>query len=129
MDISKILIIDDEKIICDFISKKLNKLGYDTRICLNGPESIDAAKLFQPDMIILDVMMPIINGIEIAYTLKKDDMFKKAPIIIISAKTKDQDVKAAYAAGVYKYLFKPVTFITILNEIEVLKKVTNVNNF
>lgn len=129
MDISKILIIDDEKQICEFISKKLKKLGYNTLICLDSKESINIAKSFLPDVIILDIMMPNINGIEVAYKLKNDETTSNIPILVISAKTRDQDVKAAYSAGVYKYLFKPVTFITILNEIELLKKVDNANHF
>jgi len=129
MDISKILIIDDEKNICDFISKKLNKLGYNAQICLNSIDFINIARDFLPDIIILDIMMPNINGIEIIYLLKSDDDLKNIPIFVISAKTRDQDVKIAYAAGAYKYLFKPVTFVSILNEIELLKKVSNDNHF
>lgn len=121
MEISKILIIDDEKIICDFISKKLNKLGYKTHICLNSECVFDILESFIPHLIIMDIMMPILNGIEISYKLKSDIKFSQIPILIISAKTTQQDVDLAYKSGIYKYLFKPLTLADILKEIDILK--------
>lgn len=122
MKISKILIVDDEKIICDFISKKLNKLGYESHICLNSICVFNILETFIPDLIIMDIMMPVLNGIEISYKLKDDIKFSQIPILIISAKTTDQDIKLAFKAGIYKYLFKPITLNDILTEIHILEK-------
>jgi two-component system alkaline phosphatase synthesis response regulator PhoP len=122
MKISKILIVDDEKIICDFISKKLNKLGYNSYICLNSVCVFDILETFIPDLIIMDIMMPVLNGIDISYRLKSNINTSQIPILIISAKTTDQDIKSAFKAGIYKYLFKPITLIDILTEIHILEK-------
>ena len=122
MNIEKILIIDDDNLINQFLNKKLSKLGYKFESCLDPRLAFETIKNFNPDLIFLDVMMPVINGIELAHMLKIDKNTLHIPIIIISAKSSRQDIKASYNIGVHKYLFKPITFSQILDEIEELKR-------
>jgi len=122
MNIEKILIIDDDNLINQFLNKKLSKLGYKFESCLDPRLAFETIKNFNPDLIFLDVMMPVINGVELAHMLKIDKNTLHIPIIIISAKSSRQDIKASYNIGVHKYLFKPITFSQILDEIEELKR-------
>jgi len=123
MEIKKILIIDDDHLISMFMNRKLNKLGYECKACLDPREAIQIIQEFKPNLIFLDVMMPVINGIELAHIIKNTESISNIPIIIISAKSNKQDINSAYNIGVHKYIFKPITLSEVINEIEELKKV------
>lgn len=102
----KILIVDDEPDLLKVTLLRLKKTGYEVFGGADGREVLGLARQIIPDLIILDVYLPVINGDEVAKILKKDDELKHIPIILISATTKTLDERAA-ESGADAYLAKP----------------------
>ena len=108
-----ILVVDDEKDIQNFFRFKLQKIGYEVVVAQNGFEAIEKVKKFRPDLILMDIMMPVMDGLKATENLKKHKEFKNIPIIIVSAITDVKGKAAAYTFGADDYLTKPVDIITM----------------
>ena len=107
-DPSRILIVDDHETNRDILATRLATQGYDLCQATDGQEALDAAKTLLPDLILLDVMMPKLNGIEVCRRLKGDAALPFMSIILVTAKTDTKDVVAGLDAGADEYLTKPV---------------------
>ena len=113
----KILVVDDEKDITETLSFMLKANGYDVITAFDGENGLKAAKEENPDLIILDVMMPKINGYKIARLLKYDNKYKHIPIIMVTARGQDTDKLIGEETGADIYITKPFEFEEILNSI------------
>jgi two-component system alkaline phosphatase synthesis response regulator PhoP len=105
----KILVVDDEKDLLDLIEYNLIKEGYLVYKAENGLEGLKAARSVVPDLIILDVMMPRMDGMELIELLKKDDGLKHIPVIFLTAKADEQSEVRGLEKGADDYIVKPVT--------------------
>jgi DNA-binding response OmpR family regulator len=113
----KILIVDDEVDTVNLLSMTLELAGYATAKALDGHTGISLITEFQPDAIVLDVMMPDQSGIEVLNTIKKT-FTTPPPVIIFSARARVEDVVEGMEAGAYKYLVKPVTRDKLLETVK-----------
>ncbi len=104
----KILLVDDENDILEFVSYNLSKEGFHVLTCNNGKEAIQIAKKENPDLIILDVMMPEMDGIETCHELRSIDKLKDTLIIFLSARGEDYSQVAGFDAGADDYISKPI---------------------
>jgi two-component system phosphate regulon response regulator PhoB len=103
----KILIIEDEPDIVELIAYNLGIEGFDTEGLLDGGEALPTVLSYQPDLIILDIMLPGMNGIEICKALKNTSKTKDIPIIMLSAKSEELDVILGLELGAVDYITKP----------------------
>lgn len=103
----KILIIEDERDIVEMVEYNLKEEGYSTLSALNGEDGINLARSERPDLIVLDIMLPIIDGFEVCRTLKSDDATAQIPIIILSAKSQETDKVVGLELGADDYVTKP----------------------
>jgi DNA-binding response OmpR family regulator len=117
LSIKKILIVDDEIPIHNYLKKKFTKLGYEVSVADEGHSALDRAFLFLPDILLLDIKLPGLNGIEVCKILKSDEKTKHIPIIMLSAKAQTEEIEEGLKAGADKYLCKPIGFPDILKEI------------
>lgn len=101
----KILVIDDEADLCTTIKAQLEASGFNVLAAFSGQEGIDKAKEYKPDLVILDLMMPGMDGFEACRKLKKD--FPSTPVIVLTALEQDDSAKRALSAGAEGYLVKP----------------------
>jgi len=115
----KILIVDDEPDLLKVTLLRLKKTGYEAFGGVDGQEALDLARQIIPDLIILDVYLPIINGDDVAKILKKDDELKHIPIILISATTKSLEERArnSGADGYLRKTFEPEELIGMIKKI------------
>ena len=105
----KILVIDDEEDFIKLIKLNLEKTGkYEVLALQNTKDVLSQVHVFKPDIILLDIIMPGIMGIEVCEMLNKDIIGKGVPIIILSALAKDADKYKAYKVGVVDYMEKPI---------------------
>ncbi|MGD0784782.1 MAG: response regulator [Sedimentisphaerales bacterium] len=102
----KILVVDDEPDLLKVTSLRLEKTGYEVYSGVDGRDVLEIARRVMPDLIILDVYLPGLNGDEVAKILKKDNKLKHIPIILISATTRTLDLKAK-ESGADGYIIKP----------------------
>ncbi len=107
MEKKKILIVDDDFDIVEAIKFNLEFEGIECITAHDGEEALFKAKNEYPDLIVLDVMLPKINGFKVCRLLKFDDVYKKIPIIMLTARAQEKDVKIGGETGADKYLTKP----------------------
>lgn len=117
MGIKKILIADDDQPILSYMQRKFTKLGYEVYVAGNGEEALQQIFSCLPDIVLLDVKMPGLSGIEVCKRMRADDRTKKTPILLLSARAQSAEVKEGLNAGADKYLCKPMSFPDILKEI------------
>ena len=113
-----ILVTDDSPVYVRFAEKILEKNGYSTLTAMDGMSCIKAAKSLNPDLILLDVIMPGINGFEVCRVLKQDVETKDIPIIFVTANTDDETLKKAFMSGGTDYVRKPPNRIELLARIK-----------
>lgn len=116
MDNKKILIVDDEPNIVLSLDYLVRKKGYTPFIARNGSEALSIAHAEIPDLILLDIMMPDIDGYEVCQTLKSDERFATTKIIFLSAKSKKEDIEKGLQMGADKYFTKPFSTKQLLQE-------------
>jgi DNA-binding response OmpR family regulator len=102
-----ILIVDDDSDIRELVAFKLRQMGYGVRVEKDGEVGLVVAREEQPDLILLDVMMPRISGIEICRRLRAEEATAHIPIILITAKAQEMDVERGFSAGANDYIVKP----------------------
>jgi two-component system phosphate regulon response regulator PhoB len=120
MAIKKILVVDDEEPIYTYLQKKLSKVGFNVFLATDGEAALAQAFNNLPDIILLDVKLPKLNGIEVCKRLKAGERTKDIPILILSAKTQFKEIEEGLQAGASKYLCKPISFPDLLKEITAL---------
>ena len=131
MDISsiKILVVDDDPDIVEILKYNLKNSGYSVKSAGNGVEAIKKAKKFIPDIILMDVMMPEMSGIEACQEIKNIDQLSQAIIIFLSARSEDYTQISAYDAGADDYISKPVKPKILIKKISnIAKKINSQKN-
>ena len=117
MNKKKILIVDDDTSITLSISFVLEKEGYAVIIAVDGEEAVKKAKEELPHLIVLDIMLPKINGFEVCKRLKANVQTREIRIIMLTAKGDEKDKRLAEELGVNAYITKPFNIDTLLSEI------------
>ncbi len=114
----KILLVDDEPDILEIIRFNLDKEGYQIKTASNGIKAIEVAEKFLPNLIILDVMMPDLDGIETCERLRQDKRFQETIIMFLTARGEDYSHVAAFDAGADDYVTKPVKPKVLVSKIK-----------
>ncbi|MRI63684.1 response regulator transcription factor [Ornithobacterium rhinotracheale] len=122
MSKNKILLVDDEPDILEFLSYNLRKEGYEVETAVNGVEGVRKAKIIKPDLILLDIMMPEMDGIEACNQIKKIESLSKTLIVFLSARTEEFTQLAGYEVGANDYITKPVKPKVLMSKIKALLK-------
>jgi len=125
---TKILLVDDEQDILEILSYNLEKEGFECLTASNGIEAIKKAKIEKPDLIILDVMMPEMDGIETCNQIRALETLKKVLIIFLSARSEEFSQLAGFNAGADDYITKPIKPKILVSKIKALLRITNKEN-
>jgi two-component system phosphate regulon response regulator PhoB len=104
---SHILVVDDERDILELLHYNLSKLGYDVTCALSGEDALTKLPLCQPNLVLLDLMLPGIDGLEVCKAMKRDAQMANIPIIMLSARGEEVDVVTGLELGADDYLTKP----------------------
>ena len=121
MSMSKrILIVDDEPDIREFLSYYLKNSGYEIELAENGYEALDKVRSFAPDLVLLDVMMPEMNGYETCRKLREDDKYGNTIIAFLSARKEDESLIKGLRIGADDYIPKPIRPKVLVTKIEAL---------
>ncbi|MGB7159230.1 MAG: response regulator transcription factor [Tepidisphaeraceae bacterium] len=109
-----ILVVDDEKDLVDLVTYNLQRNGYDVLCALDGAEAIELAQRHVPDLVILDLMLPRVDGTEVARRLKADARTANVPIVMLTAKGEETDVVVGLTLGADDYVTKPFSMKILL---------------
>ena len=116
----KVLIVDDEPSIAKILRKQLEVAGFEVNVGVDGEDGLAKAREWRPELILLDVMLPKLNGHEVCKALKADDELKKVPVIMLTAKTQRQDQELAQSQGADGFLTKPFQLSELLTKVRAL---------
>lgn len=126
MSNTKILVIDDNPKNVQLLVEILLKNEYDIMACMSGEEALEVLHDFQPELILLDIMMPELDGFEVCKILKKQEDTKEIPIIFITAKNEIDDIIEGFKLGAVDYITKPFNteelLVRIQTQIKILKQ-------
>lgn len=116
----KLLVIDDEVGFVDVVSERLCAKGFDILSAFDGKEGIEKARSERPDLIILDVIMPNMDGYDVCKSLKTDENFRNIPIIMLTVRFEKNDIMFGKQVGADAYLSKPLELDLLLNTVNML---------
>ena len=116
----KILLVEDNEMNRDMLSRRLERRGYEVVIAVDGQQGVDLAKSTLPDLILMDMSLPVIDGWEATRQLKATDGIKATPIIALTAHAMSGDREKALEAGCDDYDTKPIELPRLLGKIETL---------
>ena len=122
---SYILVVDDEKDILEFLSYNLRKESFTVRTALNGELAIEEAKIFKPDLIIMDVMMPEMDGVTACANIREIVDLKDVLILFLTARSEEYSELAGFDAGADDYVTKPIKPKLLISRIKALLKRNN----
>jgi len=118
----KILLVDDEPQLLDMVKMRLEANSYEVITAYDGQEAFEKTKKEKPDLIIMDLMLPKMDGYKVCGLLKKDARFTKIPIIIFTARAQQADIKLGEELGANAYITKPFEPKVLLDKIQELLK-------
>lgn len=118
----KIMVVDDDEDFTRLYKASLSVMGFDTTTVNQSPAAIEMAYLIQPDIFVIDLMMPEVDGAQLCKALRKISLFRKTPIIIITALTDPDSHMTAMQAGANEYLAKPFHIDELKDRIHALLK-------
>lgn len=118
----KVLVCDDERAIVRLLQVQLELDGYEVVVAYDGKSGLDMIRSEHPDLCVIDVMMPYMDGVEVVQRLRRDPETEHVPVILLTAKGQDEDVFRGYSNGADIYLTKP------FNPLEVLTYVRRMTN-
>jgi DNA-binding response OmpR family regulator len=113
----KVLIVDDEENIVISIEFLIDQAGYEVEIARDGEEALRKVTSFNPDLILLDVMMPKINGFEVCRRIRENQQFDTTKIIMLTAKGREVEVAKGLALGANSYIIKPFSTKELMAEV------------
>lgn len=120
-----ILLVDDSAMICHVVSQILKDSGYKVLIAKNGHEGVTLAKKHSPNLVIMDVEMPVMNGIEATIQIKSEPATAQTPVIILTSLGREEDIAQAKRAGCQAFLSKPICRESLKAELEkILQKLS-----
>lgn len=130
MEQHKVLIVDDEEDISTMLAYNLKSEGFEVKTAINGKEAIEVAQIFIPDLILMDVMMPVMDGIEACEEIRKIDALKSTVIAFLTARSEDYSQIAGFESGADDYITKPVKPKVLMSRVKaLLRRPTNVQEF
>ena len=125
---NKILIVDDEPFNLDLLEQELDEQNYTIERANDGAEALDKVPVFQPDLILLDYMMPKMNGLEVLRRLREDALYKSIPVILLTAKATQEDKVRGLDAGADDYVIKPFDSFELLARVRAMIRIKQMHD-
>ncbi|MFI5221296.1 MAG: response regulator transcription factor [Bacteroidia bacterium] len=122
---AKILVVDDENDILEFMDYNLKKEGYEVFLAHNGQEALDIGRKIKPDLVLLDVMMPVMDGIEACRQMKADKSFSNTFIVFLTARSEEYSELSGFNAGADDYISKPIKPRVLLSRLTAILRRKN----
>ena len=116
----KILIVDDVVLIANLIKTRLANLDYEIEFAKDGDEALEKIASFKPDLVLLDIMLPKVSGIDVLKQIKADESLEYVKIIMLSAKSKDKDIIECIRLGADDFMTKPFSLEVLEEKIKAL---------
>ena len=113
----KILVVEDEAELTGAIQIRLEQAGYEVLTAYDGQEALEKARVENPDLIVLDLMLPKMDGYKVCRMLKFDEKYKKIPVVMLTARAQEKDEDLGYEVGADAFITKPFKYQVLLAKI------------
>jgi CheY-like chemotaxis protein len=113
----QILVVDDDPMIVKILKEPLQRAGYQVRTASHGLEALQKVKEMRPDLILLDILMPLLDGFKVARFLKFDKRYKNIPIIVLTSRATEGERKMGAQVGADEFLYKPFRLPQVLDTV------------
>jgi len=114
----QILVVDDDPLVVKILKEPLKRAGYDVRVASHGLEALQKVKERRPDLIILDILMPLLDGFKVARLLKFDKRYKDIPIIVLTSRATAGERKIGEQVGADEFLYKPFRLPQVMTVVQ-----------
>jgi two-component system phosphate regulon response regulator PhoB len=118
----KILIIEDERALSQVLTYNLQREGYETLVAYDGQEGLRKAQTLLPDLVLLDLMLPVIDGLDVCRRLRSGEQTRKIPILMLTAKGEETDQLVGFSLGADDYITKPFSVKVLLQRIKAVQR-------
>jgi two-component system, OmpR family, phosphate regulon response regulator PhoB len=118
----KILIIEDERALTQVLTYNLQREGYETLVAHDGQEGLRKAQTHLPDLVLLDLMLPVVDGLEVCRQLRSGEQTRKIPIVMLTAKGEETDQVVGFSLGADDYVTKPFSVKVLLQRIKAIQR-------
>ena len=119
---SKVLIIEDDRSVAEVLAYNLKQAGYEVLLARDGPDGLQQAQLKGPDLVILDLMLPLVDGLEVCRRLRSDPSTQDVLILMLTARAEEADQVIGFSMGADDYVTKPFSVKVLLERIKALKR-------
>src|SRR5271165_1632287 len=119
---TRVLVIEDERGLTEVLSYNLQREGYETIVAHDGQEGLRKAQTLLPDLILLDLMLPVMSGLEVCRELRAGERTRDIPIVMLTAKTEETDQVVGFSLGADDYVNKPFSVKVLMQRIKVLQR-------
>ena len=126
--LSRVLIVDDNAANAELLEAYVRELPCEIEVASSGREALEKVEEFEPDIILLDIMMPDMSGLEVCRQLKGDENTSDIPVIMVTALSELEDVERAVEAGTDDFLSKPVNKVELVKRVENMLKLRHVSD-
>lgn len=116
----KVLVVDDEEPILELLKYNLEKAGYEVKTAIDGLKAVEIAKKFFPDLVLLDIMMPVMDGVETCRRIREIPEMQKAFVVFLTARSEEYSEVAAFDVGADDYITKPIKPRALMSRISAL---------
>lgn len=104
---ARIIVADDDLDLCELLDMKLRQSDYEVHTALGGEQALEMIRLVRPHLVILDIMMPSVSGMDVLRQMRSEPVIADIPVILMTSKRQEKDVNAGFALGVVDYIIKP----------------------
>jgi len=115
---ARIIVADDDLDICELLEMKLRQSGYDVHTALGGEQALEMIRSVRPHLVILDIMMPVMSGMDVLRQMRSEPAIADIPVILMTAKRQENDVDTGFALGVVDYIIKPFNLKDLVAQVE-----------
>ena len=115
---AKMLVVEDEPSLQKLLEYQLKRIGHEIRVAPDGQQALEMVKSDRPDLVLLDVMLPVMGGFPVLKNLQDDKTTNDIPVIMLSSKGRQHDIAAGIEKGVFDYITKPFNIPTLAERIE-----------
>lgn len=114
-----VLVVDDDPVILKLLTVNFELEGFEVLAAINGSEALDLVREHRPDVVVSDIMMPVMSGLDLVSTMAGDEGLSSVPVLLLSAKAQATDVRVGLDAGAVDYLTKPFDPLDLVSRVEV----------
>lgn len=118
LSMPKIVVADDDLDLCELLEMKLRQSNYEVFTAMDGVQALKIVRSIRPNLVILDIMMPLMTGMEVLRELKSETATADIPVILMTAKRRESDVNSGFALGVVDYIVKPFNLKDLVAQVK-----------